>query len=62
MNSINICGVAKTSTPWMVAFLVASNLQNGRADDLDDFNAGNINGWQTFDIGQILKASHVPGA
>lgn len=61
MNSIQHRCLANTSIPWVSVFFAAAHLLKTQADDLNDFNSGNINGWGTFDIGQILGASHIPG-
>jgi len=53
MNTIKHRSITRVCGPWIGVLLAASEFQEARADDLNDFNAGNINGWQTFDIGQM---------
>ena len=61
MNSIKLRSVASNGALFVAALFAQTLPQAVCADDINNFNAGNIDGWGSFDIGQILKASHVPG-
>lgn len=61
MKSIKLRSLVGTSCAWVVFLLAPARLLDSHADDINNFDSGNLAGWATFDIGQILNGIGVPG-